>query len=515
VYPKGFRDGSAVVDKYAPETVTNLEELYEQSEAYCCREELEKAVSEVDKLIFEASSKANLPLFIVIAIKRPAVLIGKDSDIELVAYVLDVGSNRELEPADRAVRPVSLREAVAPRLLRRVSGITEDVENRYSLIGFGSVGSKIGVHLSRAGFAPRVVVDDKFLRAHNLARHGLLRFQLFTPKAEAAAKIASGLSQNTKPYSVNCLPILDGGKELPDLANDRTLGVINSTASLAVREAYSAATTNVRGLETCLYADGKIAMLAVEGPNRNPCASDLVQELYFMAANNGELRGILFSDKSSLGQVEIGMGCSSVTMTVDDTEISAPTAAIAGQLLKWQEAGELPDEAQLLVGKRGDNGMDWVWHRNSVAPYMVVESSDGSGWTARVSSRVIDKMNDEIANHTSVETGGLLLGSVSESRKVITVVDVLPAPPDSVRKSAFFSLGTKGLAGALSEVMARSGDTIYCLGTWHSHLSDSGPSETDYGTAKKIADRTPIPQLMLIKTPKRMHCVAITQKAVE
>ena len=64
-----------------------------------------------------------------------------------------------------------------------------------------------------------------------------------------------------------------------------------------------------------------------------------------------------------------------------------------------------------------------------------------------------------------------------------------------------FVLGTKGLSTQMSTYSESVGGSLYCLGTWHSHLSADGPSSTDRATAKAIDLSRLCPSVLLISTP--------------
>jgi hypothetical protein len=98
---------------------------------------------------------------------------------------------------------------------------------------------------------------------------------------------------------------------------------------------------------------------------------------------------------------------------------------------------------------------------------------------------------------------------MSEAQRALIVVDIIPAPEDSVRSKAKFELGTNGLGGILKEYFMHSGGSLYCIGTWHSHLAEQGPSETDYKTAEIISSKRPFPSVMLVKTPSGYRALTL------
>jgi hypothetical protein len=87
------------------------------------------------------------------------------------------------------------------------------------------------------------------------------------------------------------------------------------------------------------------------------------------------------------------------------------------------------------------------------------------------------------------------------------VVDLIAAPPDSVRSAARFVLGTKGLKAAIKARHHASGSTLFDVGTWHSHLADHGPSALDRATARELAAERPPPSVLLIAAPTRLYAL--------
>jgi proteasome lid subunit RPN8/RPN11 len=142
-----------------------------------------------------------------------------------------------------------------------------------------------------------------------------------------------------------------------------------------------------------------------------------------------------------------------------------------------------------------------------VPPFETVSVEGGDGWQLRISRRVVEAIRAEAKAYKSVETGGLIVGIASARLKTVTVVDVLPAPPDSQRTPTLFVLGKQGLHAAIRERHEASGRSLYDVGTWHSHLSDVGPSPTDWNTAAELAAERAPPSVLLIVTPKRFYAL--------
>jgi hypothetical protein len=94
-----------------------------------------------------------------------------------------------------------------------------------------------------------------------------------------------------------------------------------------------------------------------------------------------------------------------------------------------------------------------------------------------------------------------LMGRISEAARSFYVTDVLPAPDDSERTAGGFVLGTRGARAAIADHAESCGYSLFCLGTWHSHLMTSGPSSTDRATAAAVALARLAPSVLVIHTP--------------
>ena len=114
---------------------------------------------------------ASVPIVIAIAlmVRRPLEVIGQGSRIEILPYVVEVSSSEDLNPTSlRQVRLAAHRDTISAKLLSTMAGgavVTEPL--KWTLIGAGSVGSKLAVHLAREGKGPDIVIDSGTMRTHN------------------------------------------------------------------------------------------------------------------------------------------------------------------------------------------------------------------------------------------------------------------------------------------------------------------------------------------------------------
>ena len=294
-----------IAGQYLPETVVDLGSLRTRAAEYGCSIPLRTTLERLQECVRSLNFREPLPIAIILCARRPYHLIGSDSELELCAYILDVSAPNLFPQGNHTnVRTAAQRHTITRKLLRRMSGTDPDSPTpQWVQLGCGSLGSKIALHLARAGFAPSLVIDNDWLSPHNAARHALLPISRawasgLIPKADAVTTAIEGLGQSalatfddvvvaTRDFSLS-------KRSLPDTA----FVVVNSTASLVVREALASVTTPItipRVIETSLFSHGAVGLFSVEGPARNPDTGDLITEAYALIQRDAKLRELVFA----------------------------------------------------------------------------------------------------------------------------------------------------------------------------------------------------------------------------
>lgn len=502
-------DGSdRIIDQYVPETVGNLEDLTKRAYELGCRAQIDAVISSLERSFEGCTLLPPVPVGVVICIQRPIHLIGSDSNIEILPYIIEIRGTSKRQTlfakgASEPVAPAGHLHDTNPDLLRMVSGAP--ILPPVAMLGAGSVGSKIALHLAKAGAEIISVSDRAYLSPHNFARHGLVRAPLAGNKARELTAELALLGQRTIGEDIDLSRLRSAEVSRRIIPETATIA-LNTTASLVVREAVVSADIGARVMEAALFGRGHGAMLLVEGSDRNPNLSDLAAELY--TTRDGYTRALLTAPAVGLSEVQIGQGCSSLTMPMTDSRLSAMSGGLAEQIMAV--APELPMEGQLHVATTSPESSETVWTQSVVLPFLVIPIEGTGGWTFRISARVLEKICSDMAHYSSVETGGVLIGLASARLKSVTVVDTLAAPSDSTRSASLFVLGTEGLKESIQKRHEESGKTLFDVGTWHSHLGNFGPSETDWTTARDLAGQRPPPSALLIATPDRYYGLSVS-----
>ncbi len=518
VWPGKHPSGKPIVnDTYLPETVESVDGLKERAALYGCRQELDAGLNRLRTCFSNRAPAGPYTMAVILLARRPFAVIGSESPIELCPYVVEVSPPHLFaDGGATVVRAAGHRHAICRELLARMSGSEAKTERpSWTLVGAGSVGSKIALHLARAGNGPSVVVDRSGMAPHNAARHALvpatgeLQILWTDAKARMLSEALRGLNQTATPIAADAARMLMTGVDARRAWPTKSWTVLNATASPVVREALGASDTMpARVVETSLFAGGRVGVITVEGPGRNPGTLDLMAEFYAALHEHRDLGAIVFDRDDSASRQATGQGCGSLTMTMSDGRLSLFAAGMAEYLLARQREG-LPDEGgEVLLGRLSEDGLGLGWRACPVPPVTVVRTRNGRAWRVHVHARALFKMQEEVHGWPGVETGGVLMGRLSEVTRVAHVVDVVEAPEDSRRASEEFVLGTKGLPRRLREYSESVDWSLYCLGTWHSHVSAGGPSPKDRATARAVALARLTPSIFLIMTPDGFHAIA-------
>ncbi len=516
VWPGKLPSGKLVIsDVYLPETVTTIAELKQRAELYGCARELDTAFNWLKRCL-SGYTGGPFPLAVVLLARRPCNVIGSQSPIELCPYVVDIRSpDLFAEGEATPPRPAAHRHAVSRALLAQMAdGAATSERPRWTLIGAGSLGSKLALHLARAGNGPEVVIDKSSMAPHNAARHALIpttgdmQIHWMDAKARLLCDALKGLQQEAAPVVANVASILSSKEQVRRAWSKRSWTVVNATASLVVREALASSNLlPTRVVETSLFAGGLIGIITAEGPGRNPNTADLMAESYALLHEDPAAAGAIFGDNAAASRQALGQGCGSMTMAMSDGRLSLFAAGMSEYLLRRQREGLPENGGEVLIGRLSDDGLGLVWHVHPVSPVAEVSTTNGEAWRVHVHPRALAKIQEETARWPTSETGGVLVGRVSEASHTFHVVDVLDAPEDSHRSPNEFVLGTKGLRQKLTSYSEGVGWSLFCLGTWHSHLSASGPSLTDRATATAVSIARLTPAVLLIHTPTGFHAL--------
>ncbi|MDP1656477.1 MAG: Mov34/MPN/PAD-1 family protein [Hylemonella sp.] len=515
-------DGSPVIfDTYRADTVTDLESLASRAGELGIDSValLDKIQSVLDRSIFVASNASKWPwpgdflIGVVLAVKRPVHLIGSKRDIEFIPYLVWLPCDPAGPNLSKArVLPAFHVHSFSAKLLARTSGHPDaDINQQITLLGCGSLGSKIGLHLGRAGFGRQTVADNEALVPHNLARHALIGVGPPNKALQLAVALMALGHTETEAAPVDIVQCLQGdAAAFSQLVPEKARLIIDTTASPQVGSAVTY-TPHLEGhpgrlSRALLYNRGQAAVLLLEGRGRQPRCDDLLAELFRLCRHDPQLRAAIKGTSADLTEVFVGDNCRSITMPMSDSVVSRGAAAVSMQLERWLVRG-FPEVGQVAVGFSAADEIGLNWHTFAVGPTSVLSASGDGGWSVRVSERVTTAITTDATHWAPRETGGALLGHIDAIGRTITIADLVPAPLDSVREETRFVLGTAGLQEALFNAHADSMGYLHYIGTWHSHPMGGPHSPLDRETLSAIAGFAPgLPIVSLVWKPDGLVC---------
>ncbi len=455
--------------------------------------------------------------------KRPRPILGIELEIELLNFLVTAGGDHW--PKDGAwdlespVRLSDHRTPLTPTFARQLSAIAPDgVAEPTMLFGAGALGSKVASHLVRSGSVALKVVDYAKMSPHNLVRHALGGGAVGLSKAEA--------------LKAELLKIFPGQPDLAIEARDASIfeilretgfsegfrNLLDMTGSNVVFNAICEAdlpeTLRVHRAE--IAHRGRLGFLSIEGASRSPRLDDLQMLIFDSAIDDGNVSEWLNEVKATrddrigsggLEDIQIGLSCSSATMRLADEVVSYHAAAATKRLRAYLSTdGPARTDGVISRSLLSDDG-DTHASVTMYAPTVVFDSR--IGWQIRAAARAIDEMSARMRQESPRETGGLLVGRLNATKKIIYVTRLVSAPADSRGTPYFFTRGTERLPDVLEHVERRTGGLLTYVGEWHSHpMGASDLSNTDKEAVIKlrsILDPAGLPTLVTIVTPDGIH----------
>src|SRR5690606_6231324 len=245
-----------VIERYQPETVFDLTTLLDRAaELGIDRDALSKSLdgyygySILDMQQDSRGWTHGLYAIVILTVQRPASLVGSPGrSVEVLSYVVRYELNAQsLLERNATVHPAFHAHALSPELLARTSGIPSAATSQpLVMLGCGSVGSKIAMHLGRAGFGSMAFVDNESMSPHNAARHALIeRASVLVPprKASLMKTAFEELSHlQSRAFDADAVSLLvDPAQFATAVPQDAAL-IVDATASLKVLAAETQST---------------------------------------------------------------------------------------------------------------------------------------------------------------------------------------------------------------------------------------------------------------------------------
>ncbi len=494
-----------------PQYLIDIPQNFQELKAFCNGyginiDEMESKISNADINYFKG-----IP--VIVAIRRPNKVIGYDGDIEFSNYAMVVDNPDKINGKineEVSVKLFSHNQPLSQKMAKMISGICP--VNQLSLImGCGALGSKIVMHLARAGQQKLLLSDPDVISPHNMTRHALLGEQVGLNKATALVNSLKmifpnqeiGISAIEKSGLILAVsPISDHLKWVFDFtASENVFNALTNEESLSVPNVCRA---NISDL-------GDLGIMTIEGDDRNPRIDDLQVYLHSLYDKNSKIQKWLKREnknaKNNSVSVNVGVGCNSETTILADDIISSHasyfSAIIKRQMDKTSQKGKI------FLNRIVDDENFYIETESiEVEPFYVMPAENDKTWSIRFKAGIVDRMIAQTKKAGNKETGGVFIGVANYKTKTVHVTELIDAPPDSKANAVCFFRGYKGLPEKIASVREKSGNQLGYIGEWHSHPhGPDGLSGTDMATVARFKSEfekeiTPLPVFLTVVTPR-------------
>lgn len=406
--------------------------------------------------LWEVSGDQLLPLVV------PGELPGEDIPIEVL----------------RPVRALS-RQAAA-----HLNGVAPTTI-RVAAVGLGALGSQVVENLARTGFGEWDLIDDDVLLPHNCARHALHPAVVGFTKVRALAAILNDLFEGEPIARAIPESVLQSSGAVDESFAGADL-ILDMSASVPVARCIAIdSAAAARRLSLFLNPDGADLVLLAEDPKRQFRLDDLEMQYYRAVLHQPDLDRHL---RPAGKRIRYGQSCRDVSAAMPQDAVATFAGIGARAVRRAVESGT----ADIRI---------WRTERDGVAPNAIpvedVHVLQAGEWAIRTDAGVARKLADMRASKLPNETGGVLIGRHDLRRRILYMVDALPAPPDSEEWPVAYVRGSKDLTAHIEEIQSRTGNMITYVGEWHSHPRGCPaiPSQDDCLVALWIAEHMDIEEL--------------------
>lgn len=392
--------------------------------------------------------------------------------------------------AKAPILPIKVSMELTPELAAEYSGI--DVNDaRFVMIGAGALGSQVMDNVGRMAWGRWTIVDSDHVRPHNIIRHVAYKSEVGRLKTESVTARMNDLTDSLIAESIDCdvLNPKEHSKALTSAFESATM-VVDLSASTAVSRHLANSQEMPRCISGFIGPGLNSLILIAEDVDRQHRLDWLEMTLFRDALSNPEIANCL-EDRST--RIPYANSCRDKSVVLPQDVV----AILAGIGSKSLRAIEKSTKASILCFKLNP---DSSVTRSDVETF-VPQKQAINGWTVVWDDHVIQGMKGWRSMYSPRETGGVLIGSRDNQRKIIYVVCAVGPPVDSTSAPNYFERGTRQLGDFLKSVHTITAGGLYYVGEWHSHPPgrSATPSDTDkiaMTTLKKSAQSLDHPVLM-------------------
>lgn len=476
---------------------------------------------EIDAAVNDILSKidGDTSCFIIIlAIRRSKKLIGVNSYYQFVNFEIvrdkDTDGQYVLTPSSK----VQFHRHESPFTTKKaheISKLNTEITPSLIIAGCGALGSKIAMHLVRAGINNILFSDPDTMSEHNLSRHVLFYDSVLKNKAYEMESVTNLMYYHEQSKAEASHKIIKSILEDADVISKRKPDyLLDFTASKVVHNQLVNIEKRPTAISAAIFDNGKFGLLLCEGNGGGVRLDDLMVTVFAQYKTDPFVSDYLMREKGLSNEpaslLNVGLGCNSETFILADDVISLYAASMSITI------------KNIFAGNHADGGC-WMYMTDTDGCLKVQKIEvpqfycyDMDTWKVRISDQVVNNIVDQAEEAGINETGGYLLGQCNLKTNTIHVMDTIGAPDDTIHRGDYLVLGKAGIRKKLSQIERRSGATFGYVGEWHSHPNGPcGFSATDFeefaNKAEEMkADGAVKPILEVLVSPVGLTCAVLS-----
>jgi len=376
-----------------------------------------------------------------------------------------------------------------------------------AIIGCGALGGAIAEHLTRAGAARLLLMDDGFVSPGVLVRQPYNDDDIGKPKVNALSEHVHrmGKSLNVELISLDALRVILNESRWPpdvDLIVDAAANPTVTAALERQRRRHTDTSPPLLSLLIGHTAHRAVATLAPRGYSGG--GVDLLRKMKLSALDAPDLQSFadeFFPDPPRTTYFQPEPGCSEATFVGSHAEVAALTASLLTHALAILSAAPAaapadPANAHAILMDLGLGRSPALLRRLSW-PTDWIRCDEAEDLDVRIAPSALAEMRAEcrlMARRRSwdTETGGVLLGEIDEACGVAWISMTSGPPPDSRASRRLFVCGVEGVEAFVQQHNKRTRGAMQFLGLWHSHPGgQAAPSNIDEEGMRELV--APIP----------------------
>lgn len=381
------------------------------------------------------------------------------------------------------------------KLANLLSGVDDNTELKIAAVGVGALGSQVILNLIRMGYGRWTLIDDDILLPHNLARHALTKHFVGYPKAIGLSALAQQMvdDDNVAVALVENVGSPTETAKLMATLGDAQVILDASTSVAAARHLTYDIDSAARRISIFLNPTATDVVILAEDRARNVKLDLLEMQYYRSLIRESDLAGHL---QLSDDRIRYGTSCRDLSSRIPQ-DLVALHSAICTRAIR-----------QIIMN---DGSAIAVWRTNSselTTTKLAISVGNVTEimfdhWTLVTDSCFLNEISRIRDSKIPNETGGVLIGSYDTARRIVYVVDTVPAPHDSVEWPTVFIRGSRGLRQDVERIRRLTDGQLVYVGEWHSHPPGVRgiPSSDDFTAFSWLSEMMTtegLPALMLI-----------------